>query len=46
MLTYDDTDEIRALAKKYELDYRTIPMKTTHHIQKNEIIVSDNFAWW
>lgn len=46
MLTYDDTEEIRGLAEKYNLDYRTIPMKTTHHIQKNEIIISDNFDWW
>jgi DNA adenine methylase len=46
MLTYDDTPEIRQLANKYELHYRTIPMKTTHHLQKNEIIISDNFSWW
>lgn len=46
MLTYDDTDEIRRLADKHQLDFRTIPMKTTHHIQKNEIIISDNFDWW
>ncbi len=46
MLTYDDTKEIRDLAGKYELDFRTIPMKTTHHIHKNEIIISDNFDWW
>jgi DNA adenine methylase len=46
MLTYDDTKEIRALAEKYKLMYRTIPMKTTHHTEKNEIIVSDNFNWW
>jgi len=46
MLTYDDTKEIRYLAKKYDLDFRTIPMKTTHHVQKNEIIISDNFDWW
>lgn len=46
MLTYDDTEEIRCLADKYNLDFRTIPMKTTHHIQKNEIIISDNFDWW
>ncbi|MGI6572399.1 MAG: DNA adenine methylase [Fermentimonas sp.] len=46
MLTYDDTDEIRALANKYHLDFRTIPMKTTHHLKKNEIIISDNFDWW
>lgn len=46
MLTYDDTEEIRGLAEKYNLNYRTIPMKTTHHIQKNEMIISDNFDWW
>lgn len=46
MLTYDDTEEIRQLAKKYNLQYRTIPMKTTLHIEKNEIIISDNFSWW
>lgn len=46
MLTYDDCDEIRDLAKKYSLDYRTIPMKTTHHVEKKEIIISDNFNWW
>ena len=37
---------IAELADKYNLDFRTIPMKTTHHIQKNEIIIADNFEWW
>ena len=46
MLTYDDTDEIRRLADKYNLHYKTIPMKTTHHLKKKEIIISDDFAWW
>lgn len=46
MLTYDDTPEIRQLSAKYNLDFRTIPMKTTHHLEKNEIIISDNFNWW
>ncbi len=46
MLTYDDTPEIRALAGKYNLSYKFLPMKTTHHIKKNEIILSDNFDWW
>jgi len=46
MLTYDDTIEIRQLADKYNLQYRTIPMKTTHHLEKNEIIIADNFEWW
>lgn len=46
MLTYDDTVEIRQLANKYNLRYKTIPMKTTLHVEKNEIIISDNFSWW
>jgi len=46
MLTYDDTPEIRQLVNKYKLQFRTIPMKTTLHFEKNEIIISDNFSWW
>lgn len=46
MLTYDDTSEIRQLANRYNLQFRTIPMKTTLHFEKNEIIISDNFSWW
>ncbi len=46
MLTYDDTKEIRGLADKYNLPYRSIPMKTTHHLEKNELIIADNFDWW
>jgi DNA adenine methylase len=46
MLTYDNTDEIQKLADKYHLPYKTIPMKTTHHLKKTELIISDNFSWW
>lgn len=46
MLTYDDSDEVRDLSDKYKLKYQSIPMKTTHHIQKHELIISDNFQWW
>lgn len=46
MMTYDDAPQIRDLAERYNLEYRTIPMKTTHHKEKNEIVVCDNFNWW
>lgn len=46
LLTYDNTTEIRQLADKCSLQYRTIPMKTTHHLNKTEILISDNFSWW
>ena len=46
MLTYDDAPEIRMLIKQHNLSYRLIPMKTTHHLEKNELIIADNFDWW
>ena len=45
MLTYDDTEEVRGLADRFNLPYKTIPMKTTHHLKKQEIIVTDNLEW-
>jgi DNA adenine methylase len=45
ILTYDDTPQIRHYADKYDLLYKTIPMKTTHHLQKNELLITDNLNW-
>lgn len=45
MLTYDDTPEVRNWIEKYNLSHITIPMKTTHHVTKSEIIVCDSFEW-
>jgi DNA adenine methylase len=45
MLTYDDSEEIRKLAHKYSLPFITIPMKTTHHLEKNELIIANNFSF-
>ena len=32
------------LLTSINLQYRTISMKTTHHLHKREIIISDNFS--
>jgi DNA adenine methylase len=45
MLTYDDTPEVRKLAERFNLPFKTIPMKTTHHLEKNEILITDNLNW-
>ena len=45
LMTYDDTEEIRNMADLFCLPYQTIPMKTTHHITKEELLISDNFDW-
>ncbi|MBI3753848.1 MAG: DNA adenine methylase, partial [Deltaproteobacteria bacterium] len=45
LMTYDDTEEVRHWAGKYDLKYKTVPMKTTHHLEKNELLISDNLDW-
>lgn len=45
VLTYDDADEIRDIANYYGLQWRTIPMQTTHLVTKEELIISNNFDW-
>lgn len=45
MLTYDDTDEVRAWATQYGLPYKTIPMQTTHHLKKYELLITNNLNW-
>jgi len=45
LLTYDDTEEIRSMADDFNLQYRTIPMQTTHLVTKEELIISDSFKW-
>lgn len=41
LMTYDDTPEVRTWAEKFQLHYKTIPMKTTHHLEKYELLISN-----
>ncbi|MBA2391785.1 MAG: DNA adenine methylase [Ktedonobacteraceae bacterium] len=45
LMTYDDTDEIRALAKAHNFDVQTVPMKNTHHAKMNELCIGPNLEW-
>jgi len=45
LMTYDDTPEVRKLAKKYRFKVRRISMNTTHHERKRELMISRKFAW-
>jgi DNA adenine methylase len=39
LMTYDNADEIQALAAAHGLPTRLVPMKTTHHRQKSELVI-------
>jgi DNA adenine methylase len=45
LMTYDDTSEVRNLAKKYGFRFKRISMRTTHHENKRELMISNNFDW-
>jgi len=45
LITYNDTPEVRNRAEKYGLPGRSIPMKTTHHLQKNELLITNKLDW-
>jgi DNA adenine methylase len=44
-MTYDNCDDVKNLSAKYGLNYTTIPMTTTHLLEKEELIISDNLDW-
>ena len=45
LMTYDATAEVRRLALDHGFQVRTIPMKTTHHENKRELMISKDFSW-
>jgi DNA adenine methylase len=45
LLTYDNAEEVRGLARKYSLHMRLIPMTNTHHATMEELVIGRNLSW-
>jgi DNA adenine methylase len=45
LMTYDDADEVRALARQFRFETRTIAMSNTHHATMNELLISRDLHW-
>ena len=45
LMTYNDTTEVRNLAKKYGFLIKRISMRTSHHEKKRELMISKTFDW-
>ena len=45
LMTYDDSAEIRKLARKSGFKYRRVPMRSRHHVSKCELLISKDFKW-
>jgi DNA adenine methylase len=45
LMTYDNTEEICLLAKRYKFDTLLVAMKNTHHAKMNELLIGRNLDW-
>jgi len=45
LMTYDNADEVKALARKHGFQMRLIPMKNTHHATIEELVIGKNLSW-
>lgn len=45
LMTYDNADEVKALANARQFDTRLIAMKNTHHAEMTELIVGKKLGW-
>lgn len=45
LMTYDDADEVRALALKYRFETRLVAMTNTHHATMTELLIGRDLGW-
>jgi DNA adenine methylase len=45
LMTYDDTSEIRALAREFGFKYRSVRMLSRQHQTKTELLIAKDFSW-
>jgi DNA adenine methylase len=45
LMTYDNVQAIRELARDYEFDMQEIAMKNTHHELRSELLIGRNLDW-
>lgn len=45
LMTYDNVEEVKILARKHGFQMRLIPMTNTHHAMMEELIIGKNLTW-
>ena len=45
LMTYDNTESIRDMAKRYGFSFEPIPMKNTHHAEMIELLIGRRLEW-
>lgn len=45
LITYDDAEEVKEMARKHGFQMRLIPMKNTHHATMRELVIGRDLLW-
>ncbi len=45
LMTYDESQEVKAWANFHRFDWQTVAMKNTHHAKMTELLVGRNLDW-
>lgn len=45
LMTYDNAEEVKQLARKHGFQMRLIPMTNTHNTMMEELVIGKNLAW-
>jgi len=45
LMTYDNAEEVSALAEKHGFETKPVAMKNTHHAEMNELLIGRNLDW-
>ena len=45
LITYDEAEEVKEMARKHGLQMRLITMKNTHHATKMELVIGRDLSW-
>jgi DNA adenine methylase len=45
LMTYDNAEEVRALAEQHGFETKPVAMKNTHHAEMDELLIGRNLDW-
>lgn len=45
LMTYDDAEEVKEIARRHRFQMRLIPMKNTHHATMRELVIGRDLSW-
>lgn len=45
LMTYDNAEEVKEMARKHGFQMRLIPMNNTHHATMEELVIGKDLSW-